>query len=134
MKEEIQKLKENLSVGQTVWVYDGNSRVYGEDKRTIYSGHFKKQMITKLTRVGVHINRSLECDWPPKKVSYKDLINSFTVFFSKEAVENNGLLEKNSYKFMEYIRYSLNFDKYKEILKMFPDFKEEQVDMSVFDE
>lgn len=67
--EQIRSRQTAIGIGSTLWLFDGNRRVYGPDRRTVYREHFRPIVVFGETK------QSWLCGekWAPIRVNKKTM-------------------------------------------------------------
>lgn len=95
---------ETAKVGDTVWLFDGNRRVYAEGNRNgaIYAEHWYADEIVDQTRTSWCLKGGHKVDKTTGELRIKDAFGRRrTVEFSREAVDLDIWVHRNRYRIVE---------------------------------
>lgn len=98
------KTREGLKVGDSVWIFDINSRHYGDERRTapIWSRHFVEYFVVGETSRSFLLSRSAKSPTGNVKLPKKGDV-PFNAAYSVEEIDEQAYVETNAHRIGDYI-------------------------------
>lgn len=109
-------MEKSLKVGDTVWVFDQNRRIYPKDRQggPIWSEHWRPEKITGETSrswiIGNHA-------WTQKKLPKKGAA-PFRVAYSQEEIDKAAWVHDNRYRLSHEIDRCEDYDTLKKVAEL----------------